>query len=136
MNNLIPRGNHCPAGKHRNTGFGFKSLLHLLQFYDPTCIFFKKIEIKIIPVFVERLKWGHTCILHKIVLDQYNKHSICFSFYHFCSKTVKIHVQRVLTKRNVKYSQPWWCKSLCHVWLFATPWTVAHQAPLSMGISR
>ena len=23
-----------------------------------------------------------------------------------------------------------------HVWLFATPWTVAHQAPLSMGIYR
>ena len=23
-----------------------------------------------------------------------------------------------------------------HVWLFATPWTVAHQAPLSMGVSR
>ena len=23
-----------------------------------------------------------------------------------------------------------------HVWLFATPWTVAHQAPLSMGFSR
>ena len=23
-----------------------------------------------------------------------------------------------------------------HVWLFATPWTVAHQAPLSMGSSR
>ena len=22
----------------------------------------------------------------------------------------------------------------CHVQLFATPWTVAHQAPLSMGI--
>ena len=22
------------------------------------------------------------------------------------------------------------------VWLFATPWTVAHQAPLSMGFSR
>ena len=27
-------------------------------------------------------------------------------------------------------------KSLSHVWLFATPWTVAHQAPLSMGFSR
>ena len=25
---------------------------------------------------------------------------------------------------------------LSHVWLFATPWTVAHQAPLSMGFSR
>ena len=27
-------------------------------------------------------------------------------------------------------------KSLSHVQLFATPWTVAHQAPLSMEFSR
>ena len=27
-------------------------------------------------------------------------------------------------------------KSLSHVQLFATPWTVAHQAPLSMRFSR
>ena len=27
-------------------------------------------------------------------------------------------------------------KSLSHVRLFATPWTVTHQAPLSMGFSR
>ena len=27
-------------------------------------------------------------------------------------------------------------KSLSHVRLFATPWTVANQAPLSMGFSR
>ena len=27
-------------------------------------------------------------------------------------------------------------KSLSHVRLFATPWTVAHQAPLSMRFSR
>ena len=27
-------------------------------------------------------------------------------------------------------------KSLSHVWLFATPWTIAHQAPLSMEFSR
>ena len=26
--------------------------------------------------------------------------------------------------------------SLSCVWLFATPWTIAHQAPLSMGFSR
>ena len=25
---------------------------------------------------------------------------------------------------------------LSHVWLFVTPWTVAHQAPLSMGSSK
>ena len=29
-----------------------------------------------------------------------------------------------------------WVKSLSHIWLFVTPWTVAHQAPLSMGFSR
>ena len=28
------------------------------------------------------------------------------------------------------------CKSFSHVWLFVTPWTVAHQTPLSMGFSR
>ena len=28
-----------------------------------------------------------------------------------------------------------WCAwSLSHIWLFAIPWTVAHQAPLSIGI--
>ena len=27
-------------------------------------------------------------------------------------------------------------KSLSRVWLFATPWTVVYQAPLSMGFSR
>ena len=27
-------------------------------------------------------------------------------------------------------------QSLSHVRLFATPWTAAHQAPLSMGLSR
>ena len=27
-------------------------------------------------------------------------------------------------------------KSLSHVWLFATPWTAAYQAPPSMGVSR
>ena len=29
-----------------------------------------------------------------------------------------------------------WVKSLSHVWLFPTPWTVAHQAPPSMEFSR
>ena len=28
------------------------------------------------------------------------------------------------------------CQSLSHVQLFMTPWTVAHQAPLSMGFPR
>ena len=28
------------------------------------------------------------------------------------------------------------CQSLRHLWLFAAPWTIARQAPLSMGFSR
>ena len=28
------------------------------------------------------------------------------------------------------------CRVLSHVWLFATPWTVAHETPLSMDFSR
>ena len=27
-------------------------------------------------------------------------------------------------------------KSLSHVWLFVTPWTIAHQAPLPMEFSK
>ena len=35
------------------------------------------------------------------------------------------------------YSVKWKkVKSLSHVWLFAAPWTVAHQAPPSMEFSR
>ena len=34
---------------------------------------------------------------------------------------------------SIKWSE---VKSLSHVWLFETPWTVAHQDPLSMGFSR
>ena len=33
------------------------------------------------------------------------------------------------------YGEKWKCSLLSHVWLFAIPWTVAHQAPLSMGFS-
>ena len=32
-------------------------------------------------------------------------------------------------------SEKWKVKSLGHVWLLATPWTAAHQAPPSMGFS-
>ena len=39
--------------------------------------------------------------------------------------------------KESKYGKKWSeVKSLSHVQLFATPWTVACQAPLSMGFSR
>ena len=47
---------------------------------------------------------------------------------------------RMLEWAAISFSNAWkWkvkVKSLSRVWLFATPWTAAHQAPLSMGVSR
>ena len=50
----------------------------------------------------------------------------CESNTHFAS------LKKKYTKRNVK----WKWKSLSHVWLFTTPWTVACQTPLSMDFFR
>ena len=38
----------------------------------------------------------------------------------------------VSLKMKTKVKTKWKCSSLSHVWLFATPWTVARQCPLSM----
>ena len=47
---------------------------------------------------------------------------------------------RTLEWAAISFSNAWkWkvkVKSLSHVWLLATPWTAAYQAPLSMGFSR
>ena len=47
---------------------------------------------------------------------------------------------RTLEWVAISFSNAWkWkvkVKSLSHVWLSATPWTAAYQAPLSMGFSR
>ena len=47
---------------------------------------------------------------------------------------------RILEWVAVSFSNAWkWkvkVKSLSRVWLFATPWTAAYQAPLSKGFSR
>ena len=47
---------------------------------------------------------------------------------------------RTLEWVAISFSNAWkWkvkAKSLSRVWLLATPWTVAYQAPLSMGFSR
>ena len=74
---------------------------------------------------------------------------LLFAYHYFEILNVLWH--SVLSKmlysenRSVKFSPPamvkiFWSnmkvKSLCHVRLFATPWTVALQAPPSMGFSR
>ena len=43
---------------------------------------------------------------------------------------------RVLTVLCSSLNLSTHAQSLRHVWLFVTPWTVAHRAPLSMGFSQ
>ena len=53
-------------------------------------------------------------------------------FYDSLFTVVSLHQERcLLGQKSIKKK-----KSLSRVWLFATPWTVAHQAPLSMEFSR
>ena len=44
------------------------------------------------------------------------------------------HLETRIYGKNTLQSIQW--QSLSRVWLFATPWTVVHQAPPSMGLSR
>ena len=55
---------------------------------------------------------------------------------------IKVELREIIT-RGTEFPRYWyafigleWVKSLSHIQLFATPWTVAHQAPWSMGFSR
>ena len=51
--------------------------------------------------------------------------------------TLKAYNQMILVQQEVNNQlQLLLLKHFTHVRLFATPWTVAHQAPLSMGFSR
>ena len=58
------------------------------------------------------------------------------------SPALMLHRIFSTTGKNSQTFSPWllwlseWVKSLSHVQLFATPWTVAQQAPPSMGFSR
>ena len=50
---------------------------------------------------------------------------------------IEWHTDKMMNKSEDKLTQLWSeVKLLSHVRLFVTPWTVAHQAPLSMGFSR
>ena len=57
--------------------------------------------------------------------------------------TWEAHIQRKaqssLNRMTRLFLCSYWkgkCQSLSHIQLFATPWTVAHQAPLSVSFSR
>ena len=53
----------------------------------------------------------------------------------YTNKTRWLYCDRGGLNKNT-HKAKWKCQSLSPVWLSATPWTVAHPVPLSMGFSR
>ena len=74
--------------------------------------------------------------LFKILKDDAVKvlHSICQQIWK--NEAVATGLEKVSFHSNPKQWVSEWVKPLSHVRLFATPWTVAYQAPPSMGFSR
>ena len=60
------------------------------------------------------------------------------SFIHNSQKveTTQMFIDRWIYKQNVAFLYKEILALFSHVWFFVTPWTVAHQGPLSMGFSR
>ena len=54
----------------------------------------------------------------------------------FLSSSITGQTEWKPQSEKTNQTDPEWVKLLSRVWLFETPWTVAYQAPLSMGFSR
>ena len=69
-------------------------------------------------------------------IDFYSYHSyFLYSFYNFGFLFFWVISRNFIDLKTFLLFQ-WKGWLLSCVWLFATPWTIAHQAPLSMGFSR
>ena len=66
-----------------------------------------------------------------------DKFFLSFTFY-LLKKNLpyKVYVKHMLSIRDIIECAVLCCAVLRLIWLFVTPWAVAHQAPLSMGFSR
>ena len=69
------------------------------------------------------------CVLHSSLHFCFSIWSLFFFF------KLKFHSQKLFFRENLLLKHGKWKKVSC-VWFLATPWTVAHQAPLFMGFSR
>jgi len=65
--------------------------------------------------------------------------SIIYNIYMYLFNVIIVNnyiINNSQDMKAAKYLVSEWVKSLNHVRLFATPWTVAYRAPSSMGFSR
>ena len=56
--------------------------------------------------------------------------------YYYGQESLRRNGVAIMVNKRVQNAVKLKVKSLSHVQLFAIPWTVAHQSPLSMGLSR
>ena len=82
------------------------------------------------------LQVGSQEILNKWILSRCHSfiHSICIWGHFSFTYVIAFWSRAVLDSESIDNFVTWKWKSLSRVWLFATPWTVACQAPLSMWI--
>ena len=98
-----------------------------------SCLYLGKTEFLVTAILYTFL--DEKSILHVIVILQWQK--MCHFFYlgllFYKRFGLWCSLHPLLEARLWTYSQP---RLLSCVWLFATPWTVAHQALLSVEFSR
>ena len=88
------------------------------------------------------LDWGTALLLLLLLLSRFSRIQLCDPIDGSPpgSPVPGILQARTMEWVAISFSNAWkWKvkeKSFSHVWLLVTPWTAAHQAPLSMGFSR
>ena len=87
----------------------------------------KSMRMKVGPWRTGESGWGEQNMIPPVGINKY-----CYS-HHFWESVLSGNEQRVENAHELKWSE---VKSLSRVRLFATSWTVAYQAPPSMGFSR
>ena len=79
--------------------------------------------------------WPHLDL--SLSIDPVKNKSLCFMIFRDCCSNERPLKKMDLQVRNkVNYIFLCVLSRFSHIWLFATPWIVAHQALLFMGLSR
>ena len=112
-----------------------------IYIWTQTNLKFKKTEI-LSSILFQITIYEARCKLLLLLLHHFSRVRLCVT--HRWQPT-RLPIPGILQARTlewvaISFSNAWkWkvkVKSLNHVWLLATPWTAAHQAPPSMGFSR